>query len=194
MAKNDLEDRIENGKFGDPSKDISNYVKGEVVGELGAIAGSYVGAKVGEEVFKGSSRLLNILSGSIPGDYLLGSLFSGGYFYNKYKEEYKGWKGKKKFLKDQLNFHIREAPATVASYLAYAPITAAGLALGLAAGPAAVLGSILSSALYIGGSYLLNRNYLKKMGRKQNEKQASPAPQSPQPSYMPPQGEYQRAA
>ena len=95
MAKNDLEDRIENGKFGDPSKDISNYVKGEVVGELGAIAGSYVGAKVGEEVFKGSSRLLNILSGSIPGDYLLGSLFSGGDFFNKNKEGYKNFKKKK---------------------------------------------------------------------------------------------------
>lgn len=184
----------------DSAKDISNkvdnelsknYIKGEIVGEMGAAAGSYLGAKIGETYIKGQSRLLNVLSGSIPGDYLLGSLFSGAYWGWKNKDSYKGWNGKKQFIKDQLNFHVREAPATVASYLAYAPLTAAGLALGLAAGPAAAIASVLSSALYIGGSYMLNKKYLTKLGRKQAKESLSPAssqaPQYklPEPAYRP---------
>jgi len=186
MAKGNLEARV-NSTFGkDPKKDISNYVRGEIFGEVGAGLGSYFGAKIGESVFKGQSRLLNILSGSIPGDYLLGSLFSGAYFYNKYKEEYKGFKGKFRFLKDQLNFHIRESPATAASYLVYAPIVAAGLVLGAAAGVAAAIASVLSSALYIGGSYLFNRNYIKKLGKRQ-KKENHLSPTSSQESLPSPQ-------
>ena len=196
MLKGEAKENSSNRNTSDISDKLDNelsknYIKGEIVGEIGATAGSYIGAKLGEAYFKGNSRLLNVLSGSIPGDYLLGSLFSGAYFYSKYRDLYKGLKGKMKFLKDQLNFHVREAPATVASYLAYAPITAIGLALGLAAGPAAVIASVISSALYIGGSYFLNKGYLKKLGRKQKEghlSQASsqaPQYQLPQPAYRP---------
>ncbi len=187
MSKKNLEERLE-----DP--DIyKNYVKGEAFGEIGAITGSYLGARIGEQVFKGQSRLLNILSGSIPGDYLLGTLFSAGYFYRKYRGEYKGFRGKLRFLKDQANFHIRESPATAASYLVYSPLVAGGLALGLAAGAAAAIASVFASALYIGGSYLLNKKYLRKLGGKQNAKEEHLSPASSQaPQYEFPQQTLER--
>ena len=181
MTQDNLEAKVKsNSKFGDLAKKRSNFIKADIIGEVGAAAGSYIGAKLGQQYFKGSSKILNILSGSIPGDYLLGSLFAGGYWYSKNKEEYKGWEGKKKFAKDLANFHIRDLPATIAAYAVYAPITAAGLSFGLAAAPAAVVASVLSSVLFIGGSYLLNKNYLQKLGEKKADSNLSPAsPQAP---------------
>ena len=97
---------------------------------------------------------------------MMGSLFSGVYFYSKYKKKYSGWKGKTLFLKDQLNLHARSAPSVIASYVAYPFLTAAGLALGLGAGPAAALASVSSSILYIGGAYLSSKGYLKKISQR----------------------------
>ncbi len=189
MPENDLEDRLSSkknsnkvisGKF-DPHI-TKTYVKGEAFGEVGASLGSIIGAYAGEKLFHGSSRLLNVLSGSIPGDYLLGSAFSGAYFYYKYRDEYKGLSGKWNFIKDQANFHVREAPATIASYLVYSPLVALGLTLGAPATIAAGIASVISSGLYILGSYFLNKRYLKKLAGKKEEKAESPS--SPQDSNV----------
>jgi hypothetical protein len=183
MTEENLESKVTNSRLGNFKRDSSNFIKADIIGEIGSVAGSYAGAIIGEKVFHGSSRLLNVLSGSIPGDYLMSALFSSAYWYSKNKEEYKGWDGKVKFAKDISNFIVRDTPAAIASYLVYAPIVAAGLGLGLAAGPAAAAASVLSSALYVGGSYLFNKGYLKKLGEKQADSNLSPAsPQVPTPA------------
>lgn len=181
MTKDNLESKVK--KFGDLKDRSYNYINAEIFGETASAIGSYLGAQIGENFFSGSSRFFNVLSGGIAGDYLFNTIFAGGYFYSKYKDEYKGLDGKARLAKDLFNFHIRSLPATALSYVAYAPITAVGLSFGLAAGPAAAAASILSSALYVAGSYLSNMGYLKQLGEKQPDSHLSPAsPKAPNSS------------
>ncbi|MBS3097611.1 hypothetical protein J4209_02330 [Candidatus Woesearchaeota archaeon] len=154
------------------------FVKGAAIGEVGAAIGSGIGGYVGDTFFRGN-RFARVLTGGICGDYLVGSLFDGIYWYNANREAYKGFSGKLRFIKDEVGFHARSIPATIASYAAYAPIGAALLALGAPAVAATVVASVLSSAIYILGSFFLNKGYLRKVEEEHassKAKYSSPAP------------------
>ena len=181
MAKEGLENKV--------SKEYEKrFIKGTIWGEVGAAVGSGIGGSVGNTVLKGGNKFLNIIGGGIIGDYLLSSIVDGIVWYNLNKEEYKGINGKARFVKDQLGFHIRDIPAAVAGYAAYAPIGAALLALGAPAVAATVAASVISSGIYILGSYLSNKGYLRKRFGKEHAGSkpgySSPAP-SISPSYSP---------
>jgi len=184
----DLESRLEKSK---PGSDISDkfgkvdksFIAAEVFGEVGAAAGSYLGATLANKYMSGN-KFVKVITGGAVGNYAMNSLFAGLYFYFANRDKYKGLSGKGRFLKDQAVIHIRELPAVAASYLIYAPLTALGLVLGASAGVAAVAASIISSILYIGGSYLSNRSYLRNIGGKKKEQHLSqPSPQVSQPAY-----------
>lgn len=179
MAKEGLENKVSN-------EYNKRFIKGAMLGEVGSAVGSGIGGYVGDTFFKGKNKVFNILSGGIAGDYLLSSLVDGAYWYNVNKEAYKGISGKARFIKDQLVFHIRDIPAVVTSYAAYAPVGAALLALGAPAVAATVAASIVASGIYILGSYLLNKGYLRKRFGKEHASSksgySSPAP-SISPSY-----------
>lgn len=191
MPKRNLEEIVDR-------ESMRNYIKGEVIGETGAGIGSYAGGyladtlhtSIGSKLFDSTNRTANILSNSIPGDYLLSSLFSGAYWYRKYRERYQGLAGKLKFIKEQAGFHIRELPATLLSYAMYAPTAALLLSTGLTGGLSALLASLISSATYIGGSAYLNRKYLKKMGKSKSSPNTNYAAQN----YGPALNTYKNAA
>jgi len=186
MPKGGLEEIVDR-------ESLKNYIKGEVIGETGAAIGSSIGGymadnlktSIGGKLFGSTNTTANVLSNSIPGDYLLSSLFSGAYWYHKYKDRYKGLRGKLKFIKEQAGFHLRELPATLLSYAMYAPTAALLLGTGLTGGLSALLASLISSATYIGGSAYLNRKYLKKIGGSKSNPSPNYATQSyaPAPSY-----------
>lgn len=153
MAKT-LDDKVE-GLY-----DRKKLGKSLIAGEIASTVGSGLGARIGEKV---SGKLGGVIGGGIAGDYFISAPVGCLSWLYQNRDYYKGFKGKMEWLSDEAKYLVREMPAIAASYVAYAPIL--GLlykGLGLSSWLSGGLASVLTSALYIGGSMLLGKGVYKR--------------------------------
>ncbi len=144
----------------DKKEDRKKLGRSLLAGELASVVGSGIGAKIGE---RASGKLGGVIGGGIIGDYAVAWPVGALSYLYQNRDYYKGFKGKMEWLRDELEFSVRELPAVAASYVAYAPIM--GLlykGLGLSAAVAGGAASVLTSALYVGGAMLLGQGAFKK--------------------------------